>query len=163
MEKVVCIVWHRWVESKRAFVEQREAGMRALLGDRYSVRGVWCGMRGSSGCHRRGSTRSARCRSTVWWRSRRRLRPSARLCKYSQKRSHCLAHQIVLVLRLRSARRQTRAAASTMAAVAGGRVTAGAGANLLGVHGQARNQEATLYVGNLDNKVRCCDCCCICL
>ena len=41
-----------------------------------------------------------------------------------------------------------------MAAVAGGRVTAGAGANLLGVHSQARNQEATLYVGNLDNKVR---------
>lgn len=30
--------WTEWVDSKRAFVEQREAGMRALLGSRYDVR-----------------------------------------------------------------------------------------------------------------------------
>jgi len=37
--------------------------------------------------------------------------------------------------------------------IAGGRVTYGVGANLIGLHAQARNQEATLYVGNLDVKV----------
>ena len=37
--------------------------------------------------------------------------------------------------------------------IAGGRVTYGVGANLIGLHSQARNQEATLYVGNLDTKV----------
>lgn len=37
---------------------------------------------------------------------------------------------------------------------AGGRITAGAGANLLGVHAEDRNQEATCYVGNLDTQVR---------
>lgn len=34
--------------------------------------------------------------------------------------------------------------------VAGGRITASAGANLIGVHAQDRNQEATCYVGNID-------------
>jgi len=38
-------------------------------------------------------------------------------------------------------------------AVAGGRVTHGVGSNLIGIHSQARNQEATLYVGNLDTRV----------
>lgn len=33
---------------------------------------------------------------------------------------------------------------------AGGRITAGAGANLLGIHAADRNQEATCYVGNID-------------
>ena len=33
---------------------------------------------------------------------------------------------------------------------AGGRITAGVGANLIGQHAQDRNQEATVYVGNLD-------------
>lgn len=33
---------------------------------------------------------------------------------------------------------------------AGGRITAGAGANLLGVGAADRNQEATVYVGNVD-------------
>jgi len=33
---------------------------------------------------------------------------------------------------------------------AGGRITAGAGANLLGVHSTDRNQDATCYVGNID-------------
>lgn len=37
-----------------------------------------------------------------------------------------------------------------MASVAGGRITAGVGANLIGQHAQDRNQEATVYVGNLD-------------
>jgi splicing factor 3B subunit 4 len=36
------------------------------------------------------------------------------------------------------------------AGVAGGRITAGVGANLIGQHAQDRNQEATVYVGNLD-------------
>lgn len=40
-----------------------------------------------------------------------------------------------------------------MASVAGGRITHGVGANLIGIHSQARNQEATLYVGNLDSAV----------
>ena len=33
---------------------------------------------------------------------------------------------------------------------AGGRITASAGANLIGVHSADRNQEATCYVGNID-------------
>ena len=33
---------------------------------------------------------------------------------------------------------------------AGGRITAGAGANLLGIHGTDRNQDATCYVGNIE-------------
>ena len=37
-----------------------------------------------------------------------------------------------------------------MSAAAGGRITAGAGANLLGIHAQDRNQDATCYVGNID-------------
>ena len=36
---------------------------------------------------------------------------------------------------------------------AGGRITAGAGLNLLGQHGADRNAEATVYVGNLDAQV----------
>ena len=39
------------------------------------------------------------------------------------------------------------------AGVAGGRITAGVGANLIGQHAQDRNQEATVYVGNLDVQV----------
>jgi splicing factor 3B subunit 4 len=39
------------------------------------------------------------------------------------------------------------------AGVAGGRITAGVGANLIGQHAQDRNQEATVYVGNLDIQV----------
>jgi len=39
------------------------------------------------------------------------------------------------------------------AGVAGGRITAGVGANLLGAHASERNQEATCYVGNIDLKV----------
>ena len=38
-------------------------------------------------------------------------------------------------------------------AAAGGRITAGVGANLIGQHAQDRNQEATVYVGNLDPQV----------
>jgi splicing factor 3B subunit 4 len=34
---------------------------------------------------------------------------------------------------------------------AGGRVTAGAGMSLIGQHAQERNQDATVYVGNLDS------------
>ncbi|KAK9838305.1 hypothetical protein WJX81_003280 [Elliptochloris bilobata] len=34
--------------------------------------------------------------------------------------------------------------------VAGGRIAAGVGANLIGQHAQDRNQDATVYVGNLD-------------
>jgi hypothetical protein len=41
-----------------------------------------------------------------------------------------------------------------MASVAGGRISAGVGANLIGQHSQDRNQEATVYVGNLDPQVR---------
>lgn len=33
---------------------------------------------------------------------------------------------------------------------AGGRITAGVGSNLIGQHAQDRNQEATVYAGNLD-------------
>ena len=33
---------------------------------------------------------------------------------------------------------------------AGGRISAGVGANLLGMHAADRNQEATVYVGNVD-------------
>lgn len=36
---------------------------------------------------------------------------------------------------------------------AGGRIAAGAGANLIGLHASERNQEATCYVGNIDLKV----------
>ena len=36
---------------------------------------------------------------------------------------------------------------------AGGRISAGVGANLIGQHAQDRNQEATVYVGNLDVQV----------
>lgn len=39
------------------------------------------------------------------------------------------------------------------AGVAGGRITAGVGANLIGQHAQDRNQDATVYVGNLDVQV----------
>lgn len=40
-----------------------------------------------------------------------------------------------------------------MSSAAGGRITAGVGANLIGQHAQDRNQEATCYVGNLDPQV----------
>lgn len=36
---------------------------------------------------------------------------------------------------------------------AGGRIAPGVGANLIGQHAQDRNQEATVYVGNLDPQV----------
>lgn len=36
---------------------------------------------------------------------------------------------------------------------AGGRIAPGVGANLIGQHAQDRNQEATVYVGNLDVQV----------
>nr|QKY15290.1 RNA recognition motif 2 in splicing factor 3b subunit 4 (SF3B4) [Polytomella parva] len=36
---------------------------------------------------------------------------------------------------------------------AGGRIAAGVGANLIGQHAQDRNQEATIYVGSLDEQV----------
>lgn len=39
-------------------------------------------------------------------------------------------------------------------AAAGGRITAGVGANLIGQHSHDRNQEATVYVGNLDLQVQ---------
>ena len=39
------------------------------------------------------------------------------------------------------------------APIAGGRISAAAGANLLGQHGADRNAEATVYVGNLDAQV----------
>lgn len=39
-----------------------------------------------------------------------------------------------------------------MTAVAGGRITVGAGANLLGIHAADRNPDATCYVGNIDVK-----------
>ena len=38
--------------------------------------------------------------------------------------------------------------------LAGGRISASAGSNLLGQHAADRNQEATVYVGNLDPQVR---------
>lgn len=40
-----------------------------------------------------------------------------------------------------------------MASAAGGRITAGVGANLIGQHAQDRNQEATVYVGSMDPQV----------
>ena len=40
-----------------------------------------------------------------------------------------------------------------MTSTAGGRITAGVGLNLLGQHTADRNQEATVYVGNLDPQV----------
>ena len=36
---------------------------------------------------------------------------------------------------------------------AGGRIAPGVGANLIGQHAQDRNQDATIYVGNLDAAV----------
>jgi hypothetical protein len=36
---------------------------------------------------------------------------------------------------------------------AGGRIAPGVGANLIGQHAQDRNQDATVYVGNLDSQV----------
>ena len=53
------------------------------------------------------------------------------------------------------ATRQISPRARAMAAVglAGGRITAGAGSNLLGQQAVDRNQDATLYVGNLDPQV----------
>lgn len=41
-----------------------------------------------------------------------------------------------------------------MASAAGGRITAGVGANLIGQHAQDRNQDATVYCGNLDPQVK---------
>jgi hypothetical protein len=41
-----------------------------------------------------------------------------------------------------------------MSSAAGGRITAGVGANLIGQHSHDRNQEATVYVGNIDSQVR---------
>ncbi len=35
---------------------------------------------------------------------------------------------------------------------AGGRIAPGVGANLIGQHAQDRNQDATVYVGNLDSQ-----------
>ncbi|KAK2076141.1 hypothetical protein QBZ16_001073 [Prototheca wickerhamii] len=40
-----------------------------------------------------------------------------------------------------------------MAGLAGGRISAGVGANLIGMHSTDRNQEATVYVGNMDPQV----------
>ena len=37
---------------------------------------------------------------------------------------------------------------------AGGRIAPGVGANLIGQHAQDRNQDATVYMGNLDPQVR---------
>lgn len=34
--------------------------------------------------------------------------------------------------------------------IAGGRITVGAGANLLGIHAEDKNPDATCYVGNID-------------
>jgi splicing factor 3B subunit 4 len=42
----------------------------------------------------------------------------------------------------------------SLGSTAGGRITAGVGANLIGQHAHDRNQEATVYVGNLDPQVR---------
>ena len=36
---------------------------------------------------------------------------------------------------------------------AGGRIAPGVGANLIGQHAHDRNQDATIYVGNLDPQV----------
>jgi hypothetical protein len=36
---------------------------------------------------------------------------------------------------------------------AGGRIAPGVGSNLIGQHAQDRNQDATVYVGNLDVQV----------
>ena len=43
--------------------------------------------------------------------------------------------------------------AMAQSSIAGGRITASAGSNLLGQHAVDRNQEATVYVGNLDPQV----------
>ena len=39
------------------------------------------------------------------------------------------------------------------ASTAGGRISAGVGMNQIGQHAESRNQEATVYVGNLDTQV----------
>ena len=41
----------------------------------------------------------------------------------------------------------------SVAGTAGGRIAPGVGANLIGQHAQDRNQDATVYVGNLDPQV----------
>jgi hypothetical protein len=46
----------------------------------------------------------------------------------------------------------------SLGGVAGGRITAGVGANLIGQHAHDRNQEATVYVGNLDPQVSFSEC-----
>lgn len=43
----------------------------------------------------------------------------------------------------------------SIAGTAGGRIAPGVGANLIGQHAQDRNQDATVYVGNLDPQVSC--------
>lgn len=42
----------------------------------------------------------------------------------------------------------------SIAGTAGGRIAPGVGANLIGQHAQDRNQDATVYVGNLDPQVK---------
>jgi splicing factor 3B subunit 4 len=42
----------------------------------------------------------------------------------------------------------------SVSGTAGGRIAPGVGANLIGVHAHDRNQDATVYVGNLDPQVR---------
>lgn len=42
----------------------------------------------------------------------------------------------------------------SVAGTAGGRIAPGVGANLIGQHAHDRNQDATIYVGNLDPQVR---------
>lgn len=44
----------------------------------------------------------------------------------------------------------------SIAGTAGGRIAPGVGANLIGQHAQDRNQDATVYVGNLDPQVNSC-------
>jgi splicing factor 3B subunit 4 len=43
---------------------------------------------------------------------------------------------------------------ATGGSAAGGRITASAGSNLIGQHAHDRNQDATIYLGNLDPQVR---------
>lgn len=43
--------------------------------------------------------------------------------------------------------------AATLGGAAGGRITASAGTNLIGQHAHDRNQDATVYIGNLDPQV----------
>lgn len=42
----------------------------------------------------------------------------------------------------------------SVSGTAGGRIAPGVGANLIGQHAHDRNQDATVYVGNLDPQVR---------